>query len=102
MPDDLSTDDRAGAGAGATSVRSVGIVGAGQMGNGIAHVFALAGYDVTMADVSQDALDRARGLIDRNLERQVSRERISAQDKAQAMGRIRTTLTLAELGPRTW
>ena len=99
MPDDLSTDDRAGAGAGATSVRSVGIVGAGQMGNGIAHVFALAGYDVTMADVSQDALDRARGLIDRNLERQVSRERISAQDKAQAMGRIRTTLTLAELGP---
>ena len=98
MPDDLSMDDRAGADAGATGVRSVGIVGAGQMGNGIAHVFALAGYDVTMADLSQDVLDRARGLIDRNLERQVSRERISAQDKAQAMGRIRTTLTLAELG----
>ena len=69
------------------------------MGNGIAHVFALAGYDVVMSDVSQDALDRARGLIDRNMERQVSRGKITAGAKAEAMGRIRATLKLAEVGP---
>ncbi|MBT8409652.1 MAG: 3-hydroxybutyryl-CoA dehydrogenase, partial [Alphaproteobacteria bacterium] len=44
-------------------IKSVGIVGAGQMGNGIAHVFALAGYDVLMTDVSADTLGRARDLI---------------------------------------
>ena len=99
MPDDLSTKERAEAGAGTGEVRSVGVIGAGQMGNGIAHVFAVAGYAVTMADVSQDALDRARGLIERNLERQVVRERITAQHKAEALGRIRTTLELAEIGP---
>jgi 3-hydroxybutyryl-CoA dehydrogenase len=80
-------------------IRSVGIVGAGQMGNGIAHVFALAGYDVLLTDVSQEALDRAVTQIDRNIERQVARGRVSAEDKAAAMGRIRTTMTLADLGP---
>ena len=97
MPDDQQPQE-APATPEATAVRSVGVIGAGQMGNGIAHVFALAGYDVTMSDVSQDALDRARGLIDRNLERQVSRERITAEVKAEAIGRIRGTLKLAELG----
>lgn len=81
------------------AIKSVGIVGAGQMGNGIAHVFALAGYDVLMSDISQESLDKAISLIDRNLERQVSREKISAEKKADAMGRIKTTLKLAELGP---
>ena len=99
MPDDLSTQDRTATGAQATGVRSVGVVGAGQMGNGIAHVFAVAGYDVTMADVSQDALDLARALIERNLDRQVARERMTHEAKAEAMGRIRTTLKLAEVGP---
>ncbi|MDA3887965.1 MAG: 3-hydroxybutyryl-CoA dehydrogenase [Allgaiera sp.] len=80
------------------TIKSVGIVGAGQMGNGIAHVFALAGYDVLLSDISQESLDKAVSLIDRNLERQVSREKISAPDKAAAMGRIRTTLSLADLG----
>jgi 3-hydroxybutyryl-CoA dehydrogenase len=80
-------------------IESIGIVGAGQMGNGIAHVCAVAGYDVIMSDVSQDALDKAVALIDRNLERQVSRDKISAADKAQAMGRITTTLTLSDIGP---
>ncbi len=80
------------------TIKSVGIVGAGQMGNGIAHVFALAGYDVLLSDISQESLDKAMSLIDRNLERQVSREKISAPDKAAAMGRIRTTLSLADLG----
>ena len=80
------------------TIQSVGVIGAGQMGNGIAHVFALAGYDVLLTDVSQDALDKELSLIDRNLERQVSREKISAEDKKAAMGRISTTLRLSDLG----
>ncbi|RNF36213.1 3-hydroxybutyryl-CoA dehydrogenase [Paracoccus methylarcula] len=80
------------------AIQKVGVIGAGQMGNGIAHVFALAGYDVLLNDISQDALDKAVALIDRNLERQVSREKISAEDKKTAMGRISTTLTLTDLG----
>lgn len=79
-------------------IRSVGVVGAGQMGNGIAHVFALAGYDVLMTDVAQEALDKALALIDRNLDRQAARGKITAADKAAALGRIRTTLALADLG----
>ena len=79
------------------AIKTVGIVGAGQMGNGIAHVFALAGYDVVMSDISQEALDKAVALIDRNLERQVSREKISAAEKAAALGRITTTLKLSDV-----
>ncbi|AXX99338.1 3-hydroxybutyryl-CoA dehydrogenase [Profundibacter amoris] len=79
-------------------VQKIGIVGAGQMGNGIAHVCALAGYDIIMADMSSEALDKARALIDRNMERQVSREKITAEDKATALGRIKTTLKLPDLG----
>lgn len=80
-------------------IESIGIVGAGQMGNGIAHVCALAGYDVIMSDVSQDALTAAVALIDKNLERQVGREKISQAEKDAAMGRISTTLTLSDIGP---
>jgi len=80
-------------------IRSIGVVGAGQMGNGIAHVLALAGYDVLMTDISDEALKSAMALIDRNLERQVSREKISAEEKAAAIARIKTTLTLTDLGP---
>ncbi|MCG6883064.1 MAG: 3-hydroxybutyryl-CoA dehydrogenase [Silicimonas sp.] len=80
-------------------IRKVGVIGAGQMGNGIAHVFALAGYEVLMNDISRDALDQALTLIDANLDRQVSREKISAEDKAAALARITTTLKLADLGP---
>ncbi|MBF9044409.1 3-hydroxybutyryl-CoA dehydrogenase [Rhodobacterales bacterium HKCCE4037] len=81
------------------AIQSIGIVGAGQMGNGIAHVCALAGYDVVLSDVSQDALNAATALIDKNLERQVGREKIDAAEKDAAMGRIRTTLKLADVGP---
>jgi 3-hydroxybutyryl-CoA dehydrogenase len=80
-------------------IRTVGVVGAGQMGNGIAHVFALSGFDVVMSDVSEEALDRAMETIRKNLERQVSREKISAEDRDAALARIRTTRDLAELGP---
>jgi len=80
------------------AVDRVGIVGAGQMGNGIAHVFALAGYEVLMTDISADALAAAVALIDRNLERQVSKGLIEATAKAEAMARIGTTQTLTDLG----
>ncbi|MBU2956504.1 3-hydroxybutyryl-CoA dehydrogenase [Paracoccus sp. 1_MG-2023] len=80
------------------SIQTVSVIGAGQMGNGIAHVFALSGYDVLLNDISQDALNAAVAQIDRNLERQVSRDKISAEIKAAAMSRIRTTMKLADLG----
>ncbi|MFN3641610.1 MAG: 3-hydroxybutyryl-CoA dehydrogenase [Gemmobacter sp.] len=79
-------------------IGSVGVVGAGQMGNGIAHVFSLAGYDVVLTDVSQEALDRAMATIERNMDRQVKRGGITAEAKAAAIARIRPTLTLAEAG----
>jgi len=79
-------------------IQKVGIVGAGQMGNGIAHVMALAGYDVVLNDVSQQALDDALAAIDKNLARQVSRDKISASDMAAAMARITPTLALADIG----
>ena len=80
-------------------IKKVGVIGAGQMGNGIAHVFALAGYDVLLNDVSREALDNAVALIDKNLERQVAREKITAEVKSDALKRISTTLSLPELGP---
>ncbi|MGP9804792.1 3-hydroxybutyryl-CoA dehydrogenase [Paracoccus sp. NSM] len=80
------------------TIQTVGVIGAGQMGNGIAHVFAQSGYDVLLTDISAEALDKAVALIDRNLDRQVSREKITPADKAAAMARIRTTTQLADLG----
>ncbi len=80
-------------------IKTVGVVGAGQMGNGIAHVFALAGYDVLLNDISQDALARAVALIDRNIERQVSKGKTTQAEKDAAMARIRTTTQLSDLGP---
>jgi len=80
-------------------IQSVGIVGAGQMGNGIANVFAVAGFDVFLTDISQDALSNAVALIDKNLERQVQREKLTEAEKAAAMARISTTTQLAEVGP---
>ena len=80
-------------------IRSVGIVGAGQMGNGIAHVFSLAGYDVLLNDVNPEMLGKAIATIDKNMERQVSRGKLAAEDKAAAMARIKTTAVLADLGP---
>jgi len=76
----------------------IGIVGAGQMGNGIAHVCALAGYDVLMTDISREALDRAMTLVTKNMDRQVSREKITADEKDAALNRIKTTLKLPDLG----
>ncbi len=71
-----------------TSIQSVGVIGAGQMGSGIAHVCALAGYDVKIADLSETVLQKAVGLIDGNMGRQVARGRVSEEDKAAALKRI--------------
>ncbi|SPJ30110.1 putative 3-hydroxybutyryl-CoA dehydrogenase [Falsiruegeria mediterranea M17] len=68
------------------------------MGNGIAHVMALSGYDVLLSDISQDALDAALNTVRGNLSRQASRGKISDQDVEAAMARIQTTLHLPELG----
>jgi 3-hydroxybutyryl-CoA dehydrogenase len=80
-------------------IRTVGVVGAGQMGNGIAHVFAVAGYDVTMCDISEEQLARARALIEKNLDRQVSRGKLSPEERDAALARIASTTRLADLGP---
>jgi 3-hydroxybutyryl-CoA dehydrogenase len=77
---------------------SVGVVGAGQMGNGIAHVLALAGYRVLLTDVSPDALGRALDVVRKNLDRQVARGKVSEADRDAALGRIATTMTLGDLG----
>ncbi|WP_434289331.1 3-hydroxybutyryl-CoA dehydrogenase [Celeribacter sp. SCSIO 80788] len=79
-------------------IRKVGVVGAGQMGNGIAHVFALGGYEVLLNDISQDALDKAVVTVTRNLDRQVSREKITQDERDAALARISTTLKLEDLG----
>lgn len=79
-------------------VKSVGVIGAGQMGNGIAHVLALAEYDVLLNDVSQDALDSAIEIIKGNLARQVSRGKVSEEAMQAALDRISPTLELPRLG----
>ena len=80
------------------TIQSVGVIGAGQMGNGIAHVFALAGYDVLLTDVNEDALKKALATVTKNLDRQVKGEKITEADKAATLDRIKTTLTLTDLG----
>ena len=79
-------------------IKHVGVIGAGQMGNGIAHVFALAGYDVALHDVSEAALEKAIAIIRGNLERQVGRGRITAEQRDEAIGRITAQKDLAALG----
>ncbi len=79
-------------------IRKVGIIGAGQMGNGIAHVFALAGFDVILHDIADEALASAMTLIENNLDRQVVRRRIKDSEKTEALGRIRLTRQLRDTG----
>jgi 3-hydroxybutyryl-CoA dehydrogenase len=79
-------------------IRTIGVIGAGQMGSGIAHVCALAGLAVRLGDVDPAALDRAVQTIDRHLVRQVSRGKIAEGDKQAAMSRIRTGTDYAMFG----
>ena len=78
-------------------IQRVGVVGAGTMGNGIAHVFARARYNVVLCDVAQRFLDRALVTIGKNLEREVTKNKITANDKTAALGRIRPVTDRGEL-----
>jgi 3-hydroxybutyryl-CoA dehydrogenase len=78
-------------------IKTVGVVGAGTMGNGIAHVFARSGYSVTLCDIEQRFLDRALETISKNLEREVAKGKITAEAKAGALKHIRTVTDYAKL-----
>ena len=71
-------------------MNKIGVIGAGTMGNGIAHVFAQKGYDVNLLDVSQEYLDKAIVTITKNLDRMVAKERITEQDKTNTLSNIST------------
>ena len=71
-------------------IEKIGVIGAGQMGSGIAHVFALNGFGVKLADIGQEQLERALEVINRSLDRQASRGAITAQEKDAALERIET------------
>jgi 3-hydroxybutyryl-CoA dehydrogenase len=76
-------------------MQNISVIGAGTMGNGIAHVFAQSGFQVTLIDVQSDALDRALQTIDRNLDRLIKKEKITESDKAATLGRIATNTDIA-------
>ena len=78
-------------------IRRVGVIGAGTMGNGIAHVFARGGYDVVLCDVEQRFLERALGTIGKNLEREAAKGKISADEQAAALKRIQPVTERAKL-----
>ena len=79
-------------------IQRIGIIGAGQMGNGIAHVMAQAGFDVLLNDISRPAIDQAVETIGKNLDRQITKGKLSEDEKAATMARISTTRTLTDLG----
>jgi 3-hydroxybutyryl-CoA dehydrogenase len=76
----------------------VAVIGAGQMGNGIAHVFAQSGFDVTMIDVSAAALERGKGTIAGNLDRQIKKGSLQAADKDAILGRVATAQSVDGIG----
>ena len=80
------------------NVQRVGVIGAGTMGNGIAHVFARRGFDVLLCDVKQEFLDRAVATITKNLDREVAKSKITENDKTSALGRIQTVTDRSRLG----
>jgi 3-hydroxybutyryl-CoA dehydrogenase len=78
------------------NIEKIGIVGAGQMGAGIAHVCALAGLDVTLLDANPEQLSRALNTIDRNIERQVAKGKVNLEEKQIALARIHMTADFAD------
>ncbi len=69
-------------------MKKIAVIGAGTMGNGIAHVFAQNGYEVNLIDIAQESLDKGLATIAKNLDRMVNKDKISADDKAQTLDRI--------------
>ena len=78
-------------------IRRVGVVGAGTMGNGIAHVFARSGYDVVLCDVEQQFLERALSTVGKNLDREVAKSKITPEDKAATLKRIHPVMERGKL-----
>jgi len=81
------------------NVKTIGVIGAGQMGGGIAHVAALNGYDVVLNDVEQAFVDKGLAAIGKNLQRGVDKGKITEGDKSAALGRIHGTTELTDLAP---
>ena len=79
------------------NIQRVGVVGAGTMGNGIAHVFARGGFSVVLCDVEQRFLDRALETVSKNLDREVAKNKITGDDKAATLGRIRPVTDRSQL-----
>jgi 3-hydroxybutyryl-CoA dehydrogenase len=79
-------------------IKTVGVLGAGTMGNGIAHAFARAGYSVILRDVEQRFLDRAMETIGKNLDREVKKGKLSDAEKPAVLGRLKTVTDFAALG----
>jgi 3-hydroxybutyryl-CoA dehydrogenase len=80
-----------------SEIETVGIIGAGQMGSGIAHVSALAGYKVLIYDIAQDSIDRAIATVSGNMARQVAGGKLTEERRQEAMGRIASAPTMADL-----
>lgn len=79
-----------------TTITNVTVIGSGTMGNGICHVFAQSGFNVSMMDIKQEALDRAIATIGKNMDRQVAKGGLTEEAKQQALGRIATFTDMAE------
>ena len=77
-------------------MKHIAVIGAGTMGNGIAHVFAQSGFEVTLIDVQAAALERALKTIEKNLDRLIKKEKISQEDKLATLGRIATSTNISE------
>ena len=78
-------------------IKRIGVIGAGQMGTGIAHVCALSGLDVRLMDISEDRLDAAMQAMDQNMERQVRRGLFEEVDKHEALLRVQTSTSMADM-----
>jgi 3-hydroxybutyryl-CoA dehydrogenase len=77
-------------------VKNVSVIGGGTMGNGIAHVFAMSGFSVTLIEMKQEFADRAMATITKNLDRMVSKEKITAEKKEESLGNITVSLDITE------
>jgi 3-hydroxybutyryl-CoA dehydrogenase len=79
------------------NLQNIGVIGAGTMGNGIAQVCALAGFNVTLLDICESALQKAVATVGKNLDRQVAKETLTAQQKSAALDKIRTSTDYSSL-----
>jgi 3-hydroxybutyryl-CoA dehydrogenase len=82
------------------AVEKIGVIGAGQMGTGIAHVLSLAGYDVVLDDINKDPLSKAIGMIEKNMQRQAAKGAVAEDQIKPALARIRTTQSIDDLRDR--